>query len=154
MAAFWMWNLWPHFDTSIGCAWNWSSRFSNSLEANYSASTWRWWSGPWGGWGWPDSFSGSFSFRLLAGSLAWSRVQPTPGSILFRLRCVKVTNHFVNNFDFSSYLTLPLKNTLCLATVGWPSVPWSRPCWTRRRRIWRTWRSSHPDLFEFVQKSE
>ena len=57
-------------------------------------------------------------------------------------------------FDLSSFLTLPLKNTLCLATVGWPSVPWSRPCWTRRRRIWRTWRSSHPDLFEFVQKSE
>ena len=65
----------------------------------------------------------SCSFRLLAGSLAWSRVQPTPGSILFRLRCVKVTNHFVNNFDFSSFLTLLLKNTLCLATVGWPSVP-------------------------------
>ena len=65
----------------------------------------------------------SFSFRSLAGSLAWSRVQSTPGNILFRLRCVKVTNHFVNNFDFSSYLTLPLKNTLCLATVGWPSVP-------------------------------
>ena len=96
----------------------------------------------------------SFSFRLLAGSLAWSRVQLTPGSILFRLRCVKVTNHFVNNFDFSSYLTLPLKNTLCLATVGWPSVPWSRPCWTRRRRTWRISRSSHPNLFEFVQKSE
>ena len=31
----------------------------------------------------------SCSFRLLAGSLAWSRVQPTPGSILFRSRCVK-----------------------------------------------------------------
>ena len=30
---------------------------------------------------------------------------------------------FGNNFDLSSYLTLPLKNTLCLATVGWPSVP-------------------------------
>ena len=31
----------------------------------------------------------SCSFRLLAGSLAWSRVQSTPDSILFRSRCVK-----------------------------------------------------------------
>ena len=151
-----VWNLWPHFDTSIGCSWNWPSRFSNSLEANYFASTWRWWSGPGGGWGWPDSSFSVFHFLWGCWLAPWhgAECSQPPAVFSFAWGASKWQIILWKILFFSSYLTLPLKNTLCLATVGWPSVPWSRPCWTRRRRTWRISRSSHPNLFEFVEKSE
>ena len=46
----------------------------------------------------------SSSLRLLAGSLAWSRVRPTPGSILFRLRCVKAIPVICDFFLFIQLL--------------------------------------------------
>ena len=100
--------------------------------------------------------------RWLAGSLGWSRVLPILASIRSHLRSSSYeTPHFSYhiyltpnvcflNLSPSSHscLTRQQKSIRCLVSVEWASVLLSRHSLIRRKRRWRTWKSSPLSLFE------